>query len=106
MLAVRISRGVSHPKKPACGPHVELVKNDGARITRCPCGTLHLHLARSGVTVQLADEAFDEVADAIAEAKRELRPEPPRASVIADAPRGTGEFVSVQVPFAGDKKLN
>jgi hypothetical protein len=103
---MRICRGVSHPKKPACGPHVELVKNEGARITRCPCGTLHLHLARSGVTVQLADESFDELADANAEAKRELRPQPARPSVVVDAPQGTGEFLSVQIPFASDKKLN
>lgn len=100
-----ISRRVNHSKK-ACGPHVELVKNDGVKITRCPCGTTHVALQRSGVTVQLAAEAFEELAEAIAEAKRAAQPEPEKPTVVAPAPRGTGEFLSVQIPFGGDKKLN
>ena len=41
------------PKSP-CGQHVELSSNDAVRVTRCGCGTLHLTLKASGVTVRLS----------------------------------------------------
>jgi hypothetical protein len=44
--------------KPACGPHVELASNDAVRVTRCPCGTVHLTLQASGVTVRMSSEAL------------------------------------------------
>jgi hypothetical protein len=56
----------------ACGPRTELAKNDGVRITRCSCGTIHLHIARSGVTLQLTEEGFAELARASNEALRDV----------------------------------
>lgn len=41
-----------------CGKHTELSANPFARVTRCPCGAIHVHLLRSGVTVQMPLEAF------------------------------------------------
>ena len=55
-----------------CGTHTELAKTEGARITRCACGTIHLHLSRSGVSVQLPADAFLEVAAAVIEARNGL----------------------------------
>jgi hypothetical protein len=37
----------------ACGPHVDLASNDAIRITRCSCGTVHVTLLASGVTVRM-----------------------------------------------------
>jgi hypothetical protein len=44
--------------KPACGPHVELASNDAVRVTRCPCGTVHVTLQASGVTVRISSDAL------------------------------------------------
>ena len=106
---------MSQPSKPACGPSVDVAKNDGARVARCPCGTLHVHILRSGVSVQLGAEAFAEVADAIAFAHRALERRTPslaRAehdaqgrSAASTLPRGRGEFVTVQItPTSPGKK--
>jgi len=37
----------------SCGPHVDLASNDAIKITRCPCGTVHVTLLSSGVTVRM-----------------------------------------------------
>jgi len=42
----------------SCGEHVTLANNDAVRITRCPCGTVHLTVLESGVTVQIDDETL------------------------------------------------
>lgn len=41
-----------------CGKHTELSANAHARVTRCPCGAIHVHLLKSGVSVQMPLEAF------------------------------------------------
>jgi hypothetical protein len=56
----------------ACGPRTELASNDGARITRCPCGTIHLHLAQAGVTLQLTEQTLAELAAATRDAMRDI----------------------------------
>jgi hypothetical protein len=56
-----------------CGAHTELAKTGGMRITHCACGTVHLHVARSGVTLQLSEGALAELASATAEAVRDLQ---------------------------------
>jgi len=43
--------------KTPCGQHTELASNEAVRITRCGCGTVHLTLNASGVTVRLNPEA-------------------------------------------------
>ena len=66
--------------KLACGPHTVVVNTEAVRIARCPCGTFHVTLVPSGVTVQHSPERLAELGRAIAVAA------PP-----ADAPpRGIG----------------
>jgi hypothetical protein len=48
-----------------CGNHVTLSENDGARVSRCACGTLHVLIKPSGVTVQLNHERFHELGLAV-----------------------------------------
>ncbi len=43
------------PSKP-CGQHSELVSTDAVRVTRCTCGTVHVTLNASGVTVRLSTD--------------------------------------------------
>ena len=45
-----------------CGQHVELSSNGAVRVTRCPCGTVHLTLLGSGVTVRMSTETLSGVA--------------------------------------------
>jgi len=44
--------------KSACGQHTELVSNNALRVTRCTCGTLHVTMVASGVTVRMSPEVF------------------------------------------------
>lgn len=41
-----------------CGPHSELIHNGTVRVTRCGCGTVHMTMIPSGVTVRLSAEHF------------------------------------------------
>jgi hypothetical protein len=66
--------------KPPCGPHTVIVNTETVRIARCPCGTFHVTLVASGVTVQLSAERLAELGRAIAVAS------PPQEA----APRGVG----------------
>jgi hypothetical protein len=51
--------------KASCGPHTTIVNTEGVRIARCPCGTFHVTLVQSGVTVQLSAEKLAELGRAI-----------------------------------------
>ena len=42
----------------ACGPHTTLADNEGARVTRCACGAVHMLVKASGVTLQMPEERF------------------------------------------------
>ncbi|MEJ7734942.1 MAG: hypothetical protein WKG00_37860 [Polyangiaceae bacterium] len=46
----------------SCGEHVELERNAAVRVTRCPCGTVHVTLFASGVTVRMTTESLRGVA--------------------------------------------
>ena len=48
-----------------CGTHVTLSDNGGARVTQCPCGTVHVLMKASGVTVQLNEERFHQLGLAV-----------------------------------------
>ena len=52
--------------KTACGPHTTIVNTEGVRIAKCPCGTFHVTLVQSGVTVQLSADKLAELGRAIA----------------------------------------
>ena len=81
-------------EKNLCGAHTEIAKSEGVKISRCTCGTLHVNLARSGVTVQLSPENFEELAHVIALASRATQGT--RAPI--DTPTSSGEKQSVLPP--------
>lgn len=69
-----------------CGPHAEIAKNESLRLTQCPCGSYHLHLAKRGVSIQLGGEELRQVAEAfdvalrVADAEERGRSLPSRPS--------------------------
>ncbi|MCU0694038.1 MAG: hypothetical protein MUF54_21820 [Polyangiaceae bacterium] len=93
-----------HEVKPTCGPHTELVKTGGIRITRCPCGTVHVGFARNGVTIQLGVDQFAEVAQAMALAKAVMAGQGAEACKPA-TPIGAGRFITLS-PFDPRKPSN
>jgi hypothetical protein len=48
--------------KPACGPATEIASNEAVRVARCSCGTVHVTVIASGVTIRMPIEAFRKVA--------------------------------------------
>ncbi len=46
------------PPSQPCGHHVELANNGAVRVTRCSCGTVHVTLIASGVTVRMSADAL------------------------------------------------
>jgi len=53
-----------------CGNHEELAKTAGFRISRCACGTVHLHVVKSGVTLQLSETSLAELVNVATAAQR------------------------------------
>ncbi len=51
--------------KTACGKHTTLSDNQGARVTQCTCGAVHVLMKHSGVTVQLSEERFQQLGLAV-----------------------------------------
>jgi hypothetical protein len=49
-----------------CGPHTVVVNTEGLRLAKCPCGTFHVTLVASGVTLQLSADRLAELGRAIA----------------------------------------
>jgi hypothetical protein len=93
-----------HEVKPTCGPHTELVKTEGIRITRCPCGTMHVSFARNGVTIQLGADQFAEVAQAMALTKTVMAGQGAEACNPA-TPIGAGRFITL-LPLEPKKPSN
>jgi hypothetical protein len=58
--------------KSACGQHTELMSNNAVRVTRCTCGTLHVTLMASGVTVRMQPDVFRAVAAGLGTAAEKL----------------------------------
>lgn len=58
--------------KQVCGSHAELSSNDAVRVSRCACGTLHVTLIASGVTVQMPPELLRTVASGLRAAAERL----------------------------------
>lgn len=61
-----------------CGPQTVVVNTDGLRLAKCPCGTFHVTLVASGVTVQLSEERLAELGRAIGVAL------PPKSPDVCD----------------------
>ncbi len=79
----------------ACGPHAEIVRTEGIRISRCPCGMVHVHFAHNGLTVQLSPEHFAEAAQAMSLGRSLLSGDaarPVQSTVGQPAP---GRFVTI-----------
>jgi hypothetical protein len=53
-----------------CGQHIELSSNDQARVTRCTCGTIHVHLHAQGLTLRMNPEQFRHTSNAVSAAQR------------------------------------
>ena len=81
--------------KPACGPHAEIVRTEGIRISRCPCGTVHVNFVHNGLTVQLSPEHFTEAAQAMSLARSLLAGDPARPLQGRVDPPAPGRFVTV-----------
>ncbi len=56
----------------SCGQHDELARTTDFRVTRCTCGTVHLHIAKRGVTVQLTDTMLAELVNVASAAQRKV----------------------------------
>ncbi len=59
-------------ERASCGNHVELARTTDYRITRCACGTVHLHMSKGGVTVQLSDTSLAELVNVATAAQRKV----------------------------------
>lgn len=46
------------PPSNPCGQHTELAANNAIRVTRCACGTVHVTLLSSGVTVRVTQDTL------------------------------------------------
>jgi hypothetical protein len=60
----------------ACGPHTELASNNAVRVTRCTCGTVHVTILSSGVTVRLSVEATRGLANGLRAAMERMEAPP------------------------------
>jgi hypothetical protein len=58
--------------RPACGTHEELARTTDFRLTRCACGTVHLFIAKGGVTLQLTDTMLAELVNVATAAQRKV----------------------------------
>jgi hypothetical protein len=58
--------------KSACGQHTEILSNNAVRVTRCTCGTMHVTLVASGVTVRMQPDAFRQIAAGLRNAAEKL----------------------------------
>jgi hypothetical protein len=58
----------------ACGQHTEILANSSVRVSRCTCGTVHVTLVASGVTVRMNADVFRAVASGLAKAADRLDP--------------------------------
>jgi len=91
----RYSLHVMDHLQAACGPHAEIVRTEGIRISRCPCGTVHVHFSHNGLTVQLSPEHFAEAVQAMSLARSLLSGDPARPlQGRVDRPE-PGRFVTV-----------
>ena len=58
--------------KSACGQHTEIAANNAVRVTRCACGTFHVTMPGSGVTVRMNADTFRGLAAGLGKAAEKL----------------------------------
>jgi hypothetical protein len=61
------------PSPETCGPHEDLAENDTVAVSRCPCGTYHLHLHEHGITLRLEEDEAVRLLMALTESLRHLQ---------------------------------
>ena len=66
-----------------------LADNEAARISQCPCGTVHVLIRTSGLTVQLTEQRFQQVGLAVMGAVSALG-----SKSQGTAPSGTRETIN------------
>jgi hypothetical protein len=66
--------------KNACGPHTDLISTNAVKVTKCTCGTLHVTMVASGVTVRMSPEVFRGVYAGLRGAAEKLDEQPPAIS--------------------------
>ena len=70
----------------SCGSHEELARTTDFRLTRCACGTVHLHMVKGGVTLQLTETMLAELVNVSTAAHRKVETltaaEPARAPSV------------------------
>jgi len=59
-------------ERASCGNHEELARTTDFRLSRCGCGTVHLHMVKGGVTVQLTDTMLAELVNVATSAQRKV----------------------------------
>jgi len=59
-------------ERASCGQHEELARTTDFRLTRCACGTVHLHVVKGGVTLQLTDTMLAELVNVASAAHRKV----------------------------------
>jgi hypothetical protein len=57
-------------ERAGCGDREELARTSNFNLSRCSCGTVHLHMVKAGVTVQLADTMLAELVNVASAAQR------------------------------------
>jgi hypothetical protein len=75
-LGASIPPEVTMSAKNSCGSHTELTSTNAVRVTRCSCGTVHVTLLASGVTVRMSADAFHNVAAGLNAASERLEERP------------------------------
>ena len=66
--------------KTPCGPLTEIASNEAVRVARCACGTVHVTLIASGVTIRMPESALRKVATGIDSAIAKIDAAPPTIS--------------------------
>lgn len=68
--------------RPSCGKHTELASNPAVRISRCACGTVHVTVISSGVTVRMNTETMSKVAAGFKAAQDQVEASPAVGTAI------------------------
>jgi hypothetical protein len=56
----------------SCGTHEELARTTSFRLTRCPCGAVHIQFVKGGVTVQISETQLAELVNVATAAQRKV----------------------------------
>jgi hypothetical protein len=69
-----------------CGLHLAVAFSPAARVTRCACGTFHVHLTRQRVTLKMHLEELRHLGNALSAAARAVDHAEDPDALDVDAP--------------------